>query len=145
MPHRQPEPVLRVGSWSETCDSYRRNGAGWSRQCRRRGVRAVQVAELARSGCRAGRLVLTRRGDPCRVARNTRWCRPWRFTSFTTKPVSGADYLCRGYLPAPVTPHNKTKNKESHCLYAFSYPDLQIERVGGVAMMCKIFVNNRKS
>ena len=30
-------------------------------------------------------------------------------------------------------PHNKTKNKESYTLYAFSYPDRRIERVGGVA------------
>ena len=29
--------------------------------------------------------------------------------------------------------HNKTKNKESHILYAFSYPDRRIGRVGGVA------------
>ena len=63
----------------------------------------MYVAELARSGCRAGNLALTRRGDPCRVTSNTRWCRPWRFTSFTIKPVLGADFLCRGYLPVPVT------------------------------------------
>jgi len=31
----------------------------------------VYVAELARSGCRAGSLALTRHGDPCRVTSNT--------------------------------------------------------------------------
>jgi len=103
VPRRQSGLVLRVGGLSETCDSYRRNRAGCSRQCRRRGATAVKVAEFARSGCRAGNLALTRRGDPCRVTSTTRWCRPWRFTSFTTKPVLGADFLYRGYLPAPVT------------------------------------------
>ena len=41
--------------------------------------------------------------NACRQASDTRWCRPWRFTNLTTKPVLGADFLCRGYLPAPVT------------------------------------------
>ena len=50
-------------------------------------------------------LLSTFPNDPCRVTNNTRWCRPWRFTSFTTKPVLGADFLCRVYLPAPVTTH----------------------------------------
>jgi len=41
VPCRQPGPVLRVGGWSETCDLYWHTRAGWSRQCRRRGARAV--------------------------------------------------------------------------------------------------------
>ena len=127
MPRRQPGPLLRVapsefqtnllhyfftsnnksilqsGGSSETCDSHQRTRTGWSRQCGRRGVSAVYVAELARSQGRAGNLTLTRLGDPCRVTSNTRWCRPWRFTSLTTKPVLGADFLYQDYLPAPVT------------------------------------------
>jgi len=34
---------------------------------------------------------------------------------------------------AVLCPHNKTKSKQSHTLYAFSYPNRRIERVGGVA------------
>jgi len=41
VPRRQPGQVLRAGGWSETCDPYRHTRAGWSRQCRRRGARAV--------------------------------------------------------------------------------------------------------
>jgi len=103
VPCRQPGPVLRAEGWSEKCDSYRHTRAGLSRQCRRSGARAVYVTELGMSGCCAGSLALTRSCGPHRVASNTRWCRPWRFTSLTTNSVLGVDFLCPGWLPALAT------------------------------------------
>jgi len=65
-----------IGEESGPCRSLRSRGAG-----------AAQAAYLSHTAA-------TRVGSSCR---------PWRFTSLTTKPVLGTDFLCRDYIPAPVT------------------------------------------